>query len=240
MTLHLRVQRGSVARDVLVCGDPARVDVLSELLEEARVVSTHRGFKVVSGLYRGRSVSVASHGIGGPSAAIVFEELRQAGAERIVRLGTAGGLRPGVSVGSVVVATGAGYLHGGCALGQYAPGFCLPASPDVALTARIMESLKRHEVGFVEGAVFTSDAFYTESRELAEKLSSLGFVAIEMETATLFALGRLRGFKTASVLVVCNVLYGEEAGKVFLTTEELAGVFMRVGRAVLDALAESE
>lgn len=240
MTLHLRIRPGALAKDVVVCGDPARVDLLSNLLDEAKLLSSHRGFKVVSGLYRGREIALASHGIGGPSAAIVFEELRMAGAERIVRLGSAGGLRQDVRIGGVVVATGAGYLQGGCAIGSYAPGFCLPASPDIELTANIMESLREHGIEFVAGPVFCSDAFYMESRELAERLAKLGFVAVEMETATLFALGNLRGFKTASVLVASNVLYDESLSKKLLTTEELAETYIRVGRALLEALIRGD
>ncbi|MEM4507001.1 MAG: purine-nucleoside phosphorylase [Acidilobaceae archaeon] len=240
MTLHLRVRPGTLARDVIACGDPARVDLLSSLLDEVRLLSSYRGFKVVEGFYKKRRIALATHGIGGPSAAIVFEELRMAGAERIVRLGSAGGLRRDAKVGGVVVATGAGYLQGGCALGSYAPGFCLSTSPDIELTYNIMKSFKEHNIEFVAGPVFSNDAFYMESKEFGEKLARLGFVAIEMETATLFALGFLRGFKTASVLVASNVLYEENFIGKLLSTEELAETYIKVGRALLEALVRTQ
>ena len=47
-----------------------------------------------TGTFEGRPISVQSSGMGCPSAAIVFEELIQLGAKRIVRMGTCGGLQP--------------------------------------------------------------------------------------------------------------------------------------------------
>jgi 5'-methylthioadenosine phosphorylase len=44
----------------------------------------------------------------------------------------------------------------------------------------------------------------------------------------------MRGFASACVLVVSDVLHGEEAVKEFLTTKELADVFLKVGKIILD------
>ncbi|MGC9012338.1 purine-nucleoside phosphorylase [Thermogladius sp.] len=233
---HIKARPGDIAKNVIAVGDPGRVDLLSQLLEERRVVNEHRGLKVVTGTYKGVKVSIATHGIGCPSAMIVFEELGILGARRFVRVGTTGGLRRDIRVGDVVVATGAGYTQGGCGLGQYMPGICGATSPHPVLTARIMESLSRHGVRFLAGPVYSSDAFYAEDPSFAEKMSHLGFVAVEMEAAGLFALGWMRGWETAAVLVVSDVLPSEE--KVFLTTAELADKFTSVAKAVLDVFSE--
>jgi 5'-methylthioadenosine phosphorylase len=234
---HLKARPGDIAEDVIAVGDPGRVDLLSQLLQDPRVVNEHRGLKVVTGWYKGVRATIATHGIGCPSAMIVFEELGKLGARRIVRVGTTGGLRSGMRPGDIVVATGAGYTQGGCGLGQYMPGVCGATSPSPVLTARIMESLARLGGRFTAGPVFSSDAFYAEDPSFAERMSHLGFVAVEMEAAGLFALGWARGWETAAVLVVSDVLTSEE--KVFLTTRELADKFMLVGRAVLEVFAGS-
>ncbi|MEZ0393822.1 MAG: purine-nucleoside phosphorylase [Desulfurococcaceae archaeon] len=232
---HIKAREGDVARNVIVVGDPARVDLISRLLEVPRVVNEHRGFKVVTGSYRGMPVTVATHGIGCPSASIVFEELAKLGGRRFVRIGTTGGLRPGMSVGDVVVATGAGYTAGGCSLGQYMPGVCGATSPHPILTARIVEELNRRGIKHWLGPVFSSDAFYAEEEGFAERMSKLGFVSVEMECAALFALGWMRGWETSAVLVVSDVLVGPSKG-VFLTTAELADKFTAVASAVLEAM----
>lgn len=234
MPIHIRAQPGSIAENVIVSGDPYRVELLQQLLEDSKVVNTHRGLLTITGHYKNVRVTLATHGIGGPSAAIVFEELSQLGAQRIVRLGTAGGIRKDTRIGDIVIATGAAYPSGGCAVGQYMPGYCSATAPDPVLTTRIIELLEKHGISYKYGPVFSSDAFYAESPDLAEKMSHYGVVAVEMEAAVLFSLGWMRGFKTACVLVISDVLHGEEAKKVFLTTEELSEIFLNVGRVIME------
>ncbi|MCY0868045.1 MAG: purine-nucleoside phosphorylase [Desulfurococcus sp.] len=235
MPIHLRdASHGDISENVIAVGDPARVDLLSSLLSDVKTVNLHRGFKTVTGFYKGRKVSIATHGIGAPSAAIVFEELHQLGAKRIVRVGTAGGVRRDTRIGDVVVATGASYTVNGCGLGQYMPGLCGPAAPDPLLTARIIQELEERKLSVKKGPVFSSDAFYAEDPSIAERLSRYGIVAIEMEAAILFTLGWMRGLETSCVLVISDVLHGEEAMKEFLSTKELAEIFLKVGEVVLE------
>jgi len=233
MPIHIKARREDIASNVIASGDPARVELLSSLLSDAKAVSTHRGLKVVTGYYKSTRVTLATHGIGAPSAAIVFEELHQLGAKRITRLGTTGGIRRDVKIGDVVVATGAAYPQGGCTISQYMPGICGMASPDPELTHYITRSLRERGIPYKYGPVFSSDAFYAELSEFIETLSRYGVISIEMEAAALFTIGWMRGITTACVLVVSNVLRGENRD-VFLTTEELTDVFLRVGEAILD------
>lgn len=234
--VHLKAKPGDIAENVIAVGDPGRVELLSKLLEEPRVVNTHRGFLTVTGKYKGVRVTLATHGIGGPSAAIVFEELRMLGAKRIVRLGTAGGLSREVKIGSIVLAAGAGMMCNGCGLNLYAPSHCLPTAPDPILTARIKEKLDEYGIEYHMGPVYSSDSFYAEDPELAIRLSKLGYKAIEMECATLFALGWMRGFETAALLVISDNLLEEK--KVFLTTEELREQFNKIAMVVMDVFSE--
>jgi 5'-methylthioadenosine phosphorylase len=234
MPVHIKASKGDVAGNVIAVGDPGRVDLLTPLLQDARVVNTHRGLKVVTGRYRDTWITLATHGIGAPSAAIVFEELHQLGARRIVRLGTTGGIRRDTRIGDVIVATGAAYTMGGCGLGQYMPGICAPTSPDPVLTTRIMMMMEESGIQYKQGPVFSSDAFYAESPDFAVKMEHYGLIAVEMEAAALFALGWMKGVQTACVLVVSDVLHGEEAFKKYLTTEELADLFTKIGRVLME------
>ncbi len=237
MPIHIKASKGDIAENIIAVGDPGRVDILAGLLRDARVVNRHRGLIVVTGFYKNTPVTIATHGIGGPSAAIVFEELHQLGAKRIVRLGTTGGIRRDTRIGDVIVATGAAYTTGGCGLGQYMPGICAPTSPDPVLTTRIMMEMDRRGIPYKKGPVFSSDAFYAESPDFASKMEHYGIIAVEMEAATLFALGWMRGFETACVLVVSDVLHGEEAFKKYLTTEELAEIFIKTGEVIMEVFA---
>jgi len=204
---HIKAKPGDVARKAVISGDPARVAQLSTLLGRPRLVSENRGFVTYTGEYKGEELTVACHGVGGPSAAVVIEELVMLGAKAMVRLGTCGGLTKPMRVGDMVIATGAGYKGG--TLDYYFRREIVP-KPDRQLTALLVDSIKKQGVRYYTGRVFSTDAFFAEDLESTKKLSMRGYVAIEMECATLFGLGKLRGVKTASALLVSdNVTKGE-------------------------------
>lgn len=231
MPAHIKAIRGEIAERVIITGDPARVEQLSRLMDHSRIVNTNRGFITFTGKYRGVEISVACHGIGGPSAAIVFEELVSTGAKIIVRLGTAGGLRREIKKGDFIIPTFAGYVSG--PLIQYSRDFPPCTSPDPELTMALLSAVKNQHVTPFIGPVFSNDAFYAESKNLAERLSTLGYIGIEMECATIFGLGMLRGVKTASLLVVSNNLV--EASEL-ADAKELYPFIEKAGLAVMDAL----
>ena len=232
MPAHIKAEKGQIAERVVVAGDPARVEQLSRMIKNAQVVNTNRGFIAYTGTHNGSEVTVACHGIGGPSSAIVFEELVSLGAKIVVRLGTAGGLRRGIGRGEFIVPTFAGYVSG--PLVQYCRWMPPCTAPDLELTLAILSELRRRNITPHVGPVFSSDAFYVESKGLAEELSSLGYIGIEMECATIFGLGMIRKVRTASLLVVSNNLVEEPE---LAGAEELKPYVEIAGLAVLDALA---
>ena len=60
-----------------------------------------------TGTFKGKPISVQSVGMGCASAAIYYSELIQLGAQRIIRVGTAGGLADGLQMADTVVAISA-------------------------------------------------------------------------------------------------------------------------------------
>lgn len=231
---HIRARKGDVAERVVVAGDPARVRQVASMLDSPRLVNENRGLLAYTGRYNGVDVTVATHGIGSGSAAIVFEELAMLGAKAIVRLGTAGALVERLNIGDLVIASGAACMHNGNSLGMYAQGYCLPAAPSPVLTYELIRSAERMGERVLVGPVFSSDSFYAESPGFARYWSERGVVAVEMECAALFALSWMRGFSAAALLVMSDSLVKEPG--VFLTAEELAPRVEVAARIVLDAL----
>ena len=231
---HLTAKPGEVAEKVIVVGDPARARDLAKKLEDAKLVSENRDLLVFTGRYKGERVSVAVHGIGGPSAAIVVEELAMLGAKEVVRLGTAGSLKKEIDVKDAVVVTGAAHYCGGT-LGAYAPNACLPTSPDPWLTTKLYEKAREEGLRVHLGPVISSDAFYAEDPNFAKFWAERGVVAVEMECATVFALGWMRGLRTGALVVIADSLV-DPGKKDLLHHNELADVMERASRAVLEAL----
>jgi 5'-methylthioadenosine phosphorylase len=231
---HILAKPGDIAERVLAVGDPGRADAIArELLSGAALVNSNRGFNTYTGFFEGARVTVATHGIGGPSAAIVVEELKMLGAKLIVRLGTCGGLTEKVKVGDAVVALGAIYQPGG-APGMYAPGMCYPAVADPEVVVELERGLREEGFNVHRGIVASSDAFHAEEANLGA-WSSVGAVAVEMECATIFTVARIRGVKAgAALLVIDNLATGElfEAG-----AEERRKLEIKAAKGALKALA---
>jgi 5'-methylthioadenosine phosphorylase len=231
---HIKAKPGEVAESVIAVGDPARAEQVAGILRGARLVNSNRGLLTFTGRYGRREVTVATHGLGGPSSAIVFEELRILGAKTIVRLGTVGAMVNELRVGDFIIPTGAAYSEG--SLKMYVPDGELPAVPDARLTARLADVCGRGGMRHRLGLVFSSDAFYNEDRTFVRRWAARGVVGVEMECATLFTLGLLKGFRAASLLIVSDSLVKEGEKEVVLA-DGLRPYVMSGAKAVLGALS---
>src|SRR3954453_17106163 len=98
-----------VAERVLLPGDPQRALAVSQaLLEAPKMMNARRGLWGYTGTAPdGGLVTVQSTGMGGPSAAIVAEELIGLGARVLLRIGTCGALSGDLSLGELVAASAA-------------------------------------------------------------------------------------------------------------------------------------
>lgn len=209
---HIRLEIGSVSDAVLVCGDPARATAVAALLDEATLLAEWREYRSYQGKYHGRTVTVCSHGIGAPGAAIAFEELIAAGAKIIIRVGTCGGIRPEVQAGHLVVVTGA-VDHTGYGREVVPPGY--PAAADVDVVVALRRAAREATQPVHAGYVLTRDAFYGGPPLAAapnyETMAAVNVLAVEMECAALFQVGGLRRIKTGAILATDgNVLHAEE------------------------------
>lgn len=230
---HILAKPGDISERVLIVGDPGRADSIArELLQGAELVNTNRGFNTYTGYFSGTRVTIATHGIGGPSAAIVIEELAMLGAKLVLRLGTCGGLIEGIRVGDAIVVLGAAYPPGGT-VGMYTNGVCYPAVADPEIVLELQRALLEEGFNVWRGLVASSDAFHAEEENLP-LWSSLEMIAVEMECATILTVARLKGIKAgAALLVIDNLATGEffNAG-----SEERKHLELRAARGVLKAL----
>lgn len=231
--IHIKAKKGDVAERVVVAGDPARVEQLSKMIENPRIVNTNRGFTIYTGSYRGVPVSIAVHGVGHPSSMLVVEELVMLGAKVIIRFGTCGAMVKGLRIGDIVIPTAAAYYPGGAFYQYLKESICTATAPHFDVLRVLVEEVQRAGVNYVIGPVVSSDAFYAEDPEFTKKWTSRGITAVEMECAGLFMLGAMRGIKTGALLMVSDSLV-EELG--FASADELRGYVERAGRIVLDAI----
>jgi len=72
---HLCLKPNQVSKEIILVGDPFRVDIISKYLDDLEFSIQNREFKCVTGYYNKKRVSVISTGIGGSNIDIVINEL---------------------------------------------------------------------------------------------------------------------------------------------------------------------
>jgi len=228
---HLKAKKGDVAERVVVAGDPARVVQLSKMLKGVRLVNENRGFITYTGMYDDTPITVSCHGVGAPSSSLVFEELVMLGAKVVVRLGSTGSFLKHMKVGEAVIPTGAAYLSG--TLSQYIPDAHITPVPSFDVTTELVNAAKEEGLTYYVGPVFSSDAFYAEDPEFVSRWTKRGYIAVEMECATLFGLGMMRGVKTGALLLISDNLAEMTP---MVDAEYLKPYVEKAGRAILKAV----
>jgi uridine phosphorylase len=228
-TIHLH-PTAAVAARALLPGDPGRALALAQaLLDQPKMFNHNRGLWGYTGTATdGELLTIQATGMGGPSAAIVVEELADLGVGVAVRIGTCGALDGGCALGELIAAhevlCGDGTSRA-LGAGERIAG-------DEALTSALAARADRAAL------VATTDLFYDPDPARAQRWRDEGAVAVEMEAAAVLAAGARRGMRVACLLGVSDMtaLAGEPQR---IGQEALVELGLRLGRTALDALADS-
>lgn len=228
VTIHIH-PTAPLAERVLLPGDPGRALRLAQALLDSPLMFNHnRGLWGYTGTAGdGQLLTIQSTGIGGPSVAIVVAELHELGARRLVRTGTCGALDASLALGDLLVVTAA--LSGDGTSGA------LGAHPPLVSDPGLLSALaSAADPGVQTGKVISTDLFYDVEAAEKESWRQADARAVEMETATLFALARRRGLQAASVLAVSETIHGS---RVRIDPDELLAAEVRMGELALAGLA---
>lgn len=115
---HLHLKPTQLAERVVLVGDPERVTMVASYFDTHECEVSSREFHTVTGTYKGKRITVVSHGIGTDNIDIVLNELDALAnidfitrtvkpvfkQLTLVRVGTSGGLQPFTPVGTYVAA----------------------------------------------------------------------------------------------------------------------------------------
>jgi purine-nucleoside phosphorylase len=220
MPIHLRAEPGDYAPNVLCPGDPRRARYIAETFFDpgARLVNEERGMLGFTGTFEGQPISVQTTGMGCPSAGIVFEELAMLGVQRLVRVGTCGGLGTGMRMGDTVVAVSATpedttalrYAQ----MSTYAPTATFTLAETAARLAR--------EAGATVhvGPIVTSAVFYDPDPTTFGRWKRLGHLGVEMEAAMMYTIAAVKGIEALAIMTVSDLL-GESGETVRISDDDL-------------------
>jgi len=219
--VHLQ-PTAELAERVLLPGDPGRALAVAQALLEPppRMFNHARGLWGYTGAAAdGEPLTVQATGMGGPSTAIVCEELIALGATTLVRIGTCGALDPALPLGTLLAAETVLPADGtSSALGADAP-----LEPDPELLGRLVGA------GARPVTIASSDLFYDPREDAVASWTERGAVAVEMEAATIFQIAARHGLAAACVLGVSDVPASNGSRR--MSQEELAELGVRIGEA---------
>jgi len=231
MPIHIRAEPGDYAEACLLPGDPLRAKYIAETyLENVQQQNAERGLLGYTGQYGGKPVSVQGTGMGCPGATIVFEELIQLGVEKLIRVGTCGGLQSHHALGDLIVAISA-VPADATAMHLVANEPHCPTGSWELIHGAVHVAKELGQPMHV-GPIVSSDLFYNPDEGQYERWSRRGVLAVEMEAAALFTVGAVRGVQTGCLLTVSDIVV--EGVFTRISDEELQGAVDRMTKIALE------
>lgn len=175
-------------------------DAINKLLEENRI----NIYKIIHGendvtLYKFVDDDVLlMHGtIGCAATGGYLDELTGIGIEKVMFCGGGGVLDNTIGVGELLVVEGA-IRDEGFSYHYIEPSRIINSQSDVR--KRICAYLTQHGVPYTEGIVWTTDAFYRETKEKIALRKEEGARIVEMEQSGCLAVAQFRGIKYGALI----------------------------------------
>lgn len=230
-TPHIAAEVGSIAPTVLLPGDPLRArHIAKEFLDNCAEVSSRRNMLAFTGTYRNTAVTIMGSGMGIPSCAIYVTELvRIYGVDRIVRIGTCGGVGD-VRIGDLLLAQSASTdsnfnrLHFG--------GHDLSACADFGLMQDVTAQAQRAGIALHVANLFSTDCFYGGDAAILGLLAHHHILGVDMESAGLYAVAMRERIRALSVLTMADHLQRDE----HMAPDQRERGLAKMAELVLDSL----
>lgn len=203
-TPHISAEKGEFAPSILLPGDPLRAQHIAEnFLEDAKLVNEVRNMLGYTGTYEGIPVSVMGTGMGIPSASIYASELiTEYGVERLIRVGSCGGILPSVELRDVVLAIGA-CTDSGVNRVRYG-GYDFSATADFELLRAAADAAESRGISVKVGNVHSADLFYNPDPAAFDRMEAMGVLAVEMEAAGLYGVAAEKGGRALTIATVSD------------------------------------
>jgi uridine phosphorylase len=197
----LRVLPDEVSPYAIVVGDPERAAQAAGLLENAREIGSFREYRTFTGSYRGRLITISSHGVGSSGASVCFHELFRCGVHTVIRAGTCGAMLPEIEDGDLIIGTGAIREDGAS---EHLAPMSLPAIADRHVTSALEAACAGLGIAQPHAGLILTQAFFYPGMLPDSTSLWLGTgiaAAVEMEFATLLVIASLNKARAGGIFV---------------------------------------
>ena len=208
MTPHNEAKTGDYAPVVLMPGDPLRAKWIAETyFDNPVLVNSVRNCLGYTGTYKGKTVSVQASGMGQPSLSIYAHELYNIyNVDKIIRVGSCGGIAENVNLNDIVVAMTA--CTDSAMTSNIIPGFQFAPCADYELLSNYIKSIP-NDVVYHVGSITSNDYFYQPNADWWKNMAQAGILAVEMEAHVLYSIAMRFKKKALAVSTVSDHLNGK-------------------------------
>lgn len=206
MTPHIEAEIGSIAKTVLMPGDPLRAEAIAnKYLENVKLVNKVRNMYAYTGTYKGKEITIMASGMGMPSIGIYSYELyKEYGVENIIRIGSAGSYVKELDLYDLLLVDSS-YSDSTYAKVQSGDLEEIEYSNN-DLNDIIKSTAKELNITLKEGRVYSSDVFYKEDNNYIDLVDRYETVAVEMESFALFHNAKVLNKKATCLLTISDSL----------------------------------
>lgn len=147
-------------------------------------------------------ISLINFGIGSANAATIMDLLAAISPKAVLFLGKCGGLKKKTRIGDVILPIAA--IRGEGTSNDYMPPE-VPALPSFRLQRSVSSMIKKHELDYWTGTVYTTNRrVWEHDKKFKKYLRKIRAMAIDMETATIFSVGFVNEIPHGALLLVSD------------------------------------
>jgi AMP nucleosidase len=148
------------------------------------------------------NITIINFGMGSSVAATVMDLLSAAKPKAALFLGKCGAIKDKVKVGDLILPIAA--IRGDGTSDEYLPPE-IPALPSFRLQRSISSIIKKYELDYWTGTVYTMNRrVWEHDEEFKAYLKKVRVLAIDMETATIFVVGFMNNIPHGALLLVSD------------------------------------
>ena len=147
-------------------------------------------------------ITIINFGMGSAMAATVMDLLSSIKPKAALFLGKCGGLKKKTKLGDLILPIAA--IRGEGTSNDYMPPE-IPALPSFRLQRSVSSMIKKHQMDYWTGTVYTTNRrVWEHDEEFKEYLRSIRAMGVDMETATLFITGFVNEIPHGALLLVSD------------------------------------
>ncbi len=186
-------------------------------------------------------ISILNFGMGSAMAATTMDLLSAVHPKAALFLGKCGGLKKKVQLGDLILPIAA--IRGEGTSNDYMPAE-IPALPSFRLQRSVSSMIKKHEMDYWTGTVYTTNRrVWEHDEDFKNYLRDIRAMGIDMETATIFLVGFVNEIPHGALLLVSDNPMIPEGVKTSasdrVVTTNYAAKHLQIGIDALMELAQS-